>query len=146
MTDEIENLQADGYLPIVTLQYAEDYTAYPSAQMAADFQMLASAGAVIVNGSQAHTPKMMAFQDDSFLHYGLGNLFFDQMEVYYNDVYLSGTRDEFIDRLIFYDGELISIELLSALLEDYARPRPMTAVERSVFLSRIFSTASDFNE
>jgi poly-gamma-glutamate synthesis protein (capsule biosynthesis protein) len=68
------------------------------------------------------------------------------MEVYYNDVYLSGTRDEFIDRLIFYDGELISIELLSALLEDYARPRPMTAVERSVFLSRIFSTASDFNE
>jgi len=146
MTDEIENLQADGYLPIVTLQYAEDYTAYPSAQMAADFQMLADAGAVIVNGSQAHTPKMMAFQDDSFLHYGLGNLFFDQMEVYYNDVYLSGTRDEFIDRLIFYDGELISIELLSALLEDYARPRPMTAVERSVFLSRIFSTASDFNE
>jgi poly-gamma-glutamate synthesis protein (capsule biosynthesis protein) len=146
MTDEIENLQADGYLPIVTLQYAEDYTAYPSAQMAADFQMLASAGAVIVNGSQAHTPKMMAFQDDSFLHYGLGNLFFDQMEVYYNDVYLSGTRDEFIDRLIFYDGELISIELLSALLEDYARPRPMTAVERSVFLSRIFSIASDFNE
>ena len=146
LIEEIEKLQADGYLPIVTLQYAEDYTDYPSAQMIADFQMLAEAGAVVVNGSQAHTPKMMSFQDDSFLHYGLGNLFFDQMEVFYNNVFLSGTRDEFIDRLIFYDGELISIELLSALLEDYARPRPMTETERSAFLTRIFFTASDFIE
>jgi poly-gamma-glutamate synthesis protein (capsule biosynthesis protein) len=145
MTKEIQRLKEDGYLPIVTLQYAEDYTSYPSMQMAADFQMLADAGAVVVNGSQAHTPKMMAFQGESFLHYGLGNLFFDQMEVYYNDVYLSGTRDEFIDRLTFYDGDLISIELLTALLEDYARPRPMNTSEREDFLSRIFLTALEFD-
>ena len=145
MTKEIQRLKEDGYLPIVTLQYAEDYTSYPSVQMAADFQMLADAGAVVVNGSQAHTPKMMAFQGESFLHYGLGNLFFDQMEVYYNDVYLSGTRDEFIDRLTFYDGDLISIELLTALLEDYARPRPMNTSEREAFLSRIFLTALEFD-
>ena len=146
MTDEIQKLKDDGYLPIVTLQYAEDYTDYPGAQMVSDFKKLADAGAVVVNGSQAHTPKMMSFYGNSFLHYGLGNLFFDQMEVYYNDVYLSGTRDEFIDRLIFYDNELISVELLTALLEDYARPRPMTQIERDAFLSRIFSTAIKFDQ
>ncbi len=146
MVDEIEKLITDGFIPIVTLQYAEDYTAYPSSQMAVDFQKLADAGAAVVNGSQAHTPKMMSFHGDSFLHYGLGNLFFDQMQVYYNDVYLSGTRDEFIDRLIIYDGKLISIELLTALLEDYARPRPMTPSERTAFLRRIFSTAVDFDQ
>jgi len=146
MVEEIGRLKEEGYLPIVTMQYAEDYTDYPSGQMVSDFEMLADAGAIVVNGSQAHTPKMMDFKGESFLHYGLGNLFFDQMEVYYNDVYLPGTREEFIDRLFFYDGELISIELLTAILEDYARPRPMTEAERASFLSRIFSTAIDFRK
>ena len=143
---EIERLRSEGYLTIVTLQYAEDYTARPSAQMIADFQRLADAGAVVVNGSQAHTPKIMTFYKDSFLHYGLGNLFFDQMEVYSGDTLLAGTRDEFLDRLTFYDGELVSVELLTAKLEDYARPRPMTGVEREAFLSRIFSLAKDYQE
>ncbi len=144
MIEEIENLKAEGYLPIVTMQYAEDYTDYPSGKMVSDFEMLANAGAVVVNGSQAHTPKMMTFKGESFIHYGLGNLFFDQMEVYYGDVYMPNTREEFLDRLVFYDGELISIELLTAMLEDYARPRPMTESERTSFLSRIFSTAANF--
>lgn len=144
MIEEIENLKAGGYLPIVTMQYAEDYTDYPSGKMVSDFEMLANAGAIVVNGSQAHTPKLMAFKGESFIHYGLGNLFFDQMEVYYGDVYMPNTREEFIDRFVFYDGELISIELLTAMLEDYARPRPMTGSERTSFLSRIFSTAINF--
>ena len=146
LVEEISRLKAEGYLPIVTLQYAEDYTARPSAQMIADFQRLADAGATVVNGSQAHTPKIMTFYQESFLHYGLGNLFFDQMEVYSGDVLLSGTRDEFLDRLVFYNGDLISIEFLTALLEDYARPRPMTEAEREAFLARIFSLAIDTQE
>jgi poly-gamma-glutamate synthesis protein (capsule biosynthesis protein) len=146
LVEEIGRLKSEGYLPIVTLQYAEDYTARPSAQMIADFQRLADAGTVVVNGSQAHTPKIMTFYNESFLHYGLGNLFFDQMEVYSGDVLLSGTRDEFLDRLVFYDGDLLSVELLTTKLEDYARPRPMTRAEREAFLSRIFSLAIDYLE
>jgi len=138
METEIQQLHSEGYLPIVTLQYAEDYTGYPGPQMVKDFTMLADFGAIVVNGSQAHTPKIMTFYEDSFLHYGLGNLFFDQMHVYYSDVLMQGTREEFIDRLVFYDGKLISIELLTAMLEDYARPRPMTVSERESLLSRIF--------
>jgi poly-gamma-glutamate synthesis protein (capsule biosynthesis protein) len=141
MIDQIQQLTDQGFLPIVTLQYIEDYTAYPSEQMVSHFHDLAQAGAVVVNGSQAHTPKIMVFEDESFLHYGLGNLFFDQMEIYYNDTYLPGTRDEFLDRLVFYDGRLIGVELLTAKLEDYARPRPMTLDEREAFLSRIFQYA-----
>ncbi len=137
----IADLRLKGYLPVVTVQYAEDYTGYPSAQMEADFSALAQAGAVVVNGSQAHTPKIMVFEGETFIHYGLGNLFFDQMAVYYSDTLMPGTRDEFIDRLIFYDGQLISVELLTAKLEDYARPRPMTPEERVALLSRIFEYA-----
>lgn len=144
--ETIAEVRAEGYLPIVTLQYAEDYTAVPSAQMIADFQALADAGAVVVNGSQAHTPKIMTFYNGSFLHYGLGNLFFDQMNVYYGETYMPNTRDEFIDRLVFYDNRLVSVELLTAELEDYARPRPMTDAEREAFLDRIFNAAQGYLE
>lgn len=146
MLNEIRTLRAEGYLPVVTLQYIEDYTAYPSTQMEADFQRLAEAGAVMVSGSQAHTPKTMVFYEGSFLHYGLGNLFFDQMEVYYSGILMQGTREAFINRLIFYNGELMSIELLTTMLEDYARPRPMTTLERNALLSRIFQIAIDSYE
>jgi poly-gamma-glutamate synthesis protein (capsule biosynthesis protein) len=140
----IKNALSEGFLPIVTIQYIEDYSAIPSAQMESDFLRLAEAGAVVVNGSQAHTPKIMGFHQNSFVHFGLGNLFFDQMEVYYQDILMEGTRDEFINRLVFYDNRLVSVELLTAKLEDYARPRPMSPAEREAFLSRIFDLADDY--
>lgn len=146
LLDAIAEVRGEGYLPIVTLQYNEDYTAVPSTQMIADFQSLVDAGAVVVNGSQAHTPKIMTFYKDGFIHYGLGNLFFDQMNVYYGETYMPNTRDEFIDRLVFYDNRLISVELLTAELEDYARPRPMSEAEREAFLSRIFDAAAGYLE
>jgi len=57
---------------------------------------------------------------------------------------MEGTRDEFIDRLVFYNNRLVSVELLTSKLEDYARPRPMTLEERDAFLSRIFNLALDY--
>lgn len=140
----IQQSLKEGYLPIVTLQYNEDYSAIPSAQMEADFLRLAEAGAVVINGSQAHTPKIMGFHQTSYLHFGLGNLFFDQMAVYYQDILMEGTRDEFIDRLVFYDNRLVSVVLLTAKLEEYARPRPMASEERKAFLSRIFNLAYEY--
>ncbi|NMB86938.1 MAG: hypothetical protein GYA17_01185, partial [Chloroflexi bacterium] len=65
---------------------------------------------------------------------GLGNLFFDQM-----DIPVVGTRREFLDRHVFYDGRYISTQLLTAMLEDYARPRPMTAEERTQMLQDAFA-------
>ncbi|MCS7010037.1 MAG: CapA family protein, partial [Anaerolineales bacterium] len=92
------------------------------------------AGAVIVSGSHSHFPQYMEFYGDSFIHYGLGNLFFDQM-----DYPAVGTRREFADRYVIYDGRLISIELLTFMLEDYARPRRMTPSERRQFLYEVFT-------
>lgn len=141
MVNTIQRLRQDGYLPIVTFQYYEDYSNDASPQMKADFRRMAEAGAVIVNGSQAHTPKEMEFLDGALLHYGLGNLFFDQMSVTINGVTYTQTRNEFIQRHVMYDGRYISTQLLTAVLEDWARPRPMTPYERQVFLSEIFSVS-----
>ena len=133
---EIARLRSEGYLPIVTFQYFEYYTPIPTDQEESTFRGMAEAGARIVNGSQAHLPQAMEFYIGAFIHYGLGNLFFDQM-----DTPVTGTRREFIDRHVFYAGKYISTELLTAMLEDYARPRPMSEAEREQFLQDIFSVS-----
>ena len=113
----------EGYLPIVTFQHFEYYTYKPQPDQERDFRAAAQAGAVIVSGSQAHQPQGMEFLGDHFIHYGLGNLFFDQYDV------SAATRQAFIDRHVFYAGRYIGVELLPIVFVDYARPRPMTPEE-----------------
>lgn len=143
MVDEIQNLKSEGILPIATFQYYEDYYNFAETHHWRDYGLIAEAGAVIVNGSQAHRPKAMAFIGETLVDFGLGNLFFDQMG--YTDMYgnnLQQVRWEKIQRHTFYDGRLLSTELLTAILEDYAQPRPMTPEERFVFLLEIFTASN----
>jgi hypothetical protein len=135
MTHTISDLRARGYVVITTFQYYEYYSPEARPWQQDDFRLMAEAGASIVSGSQAHFAQVMEFDGDAFIHYGLGNLFFDQMgEV----PEIRGIRREFLDRHILYDGRYISTELLTAMLEDYSRPRPMTVAERSGFLEEYF--------
>jgi hypothetical protein len=127
----VRQLREQGIIPIVTLQYQEYDQFEPTPLQMADFRSMVDAGAVIVSGSQAHHPQTFEFHNGTFIHYGLGNLFFDQMQwVEY--------RREFLDRHVFYDGRHVSTEVFTALLEDYARPRPMTPEERDAFLTDVF--------
>lgn len=134
MEPEIRSLADDGKIVVVTLQYYENYSHVPNDQQSIDFQRLSDAGAIVVSGSQAHMPQIMQPASDRWIHYGLGNLFFDQM-----DRPVEGTREEFLDRFIFYQGKLLQVELITAILEDYSQPRLMTSDEREEFLTRIFS-------
>lgn len=133
---QIQSLRDQGFLPVVTLQHTEVYQSPASETQQRDFRRLAKAGAVILSGSQAHFPQALEFYHGAFIHYGLGNLFFDQM-----DIPVPGTRREFLDRHVFYQGKHINTQLLTAMLEDYARPRPMTDEERAEFLREIFSAS-----
>ena len=130
---ELGRLRADGYLVVMTFQYNEIYQMKPSEGQARDFRRALAAGATIVSGSQAHFPQTYEFQSSGFIHYGLGNLFFDQM-----DIPVEGTRRELLDLHVFYAGRHISTVIRTAMLEDYARPRPMTVEERTHFLQDIF--------
>ncbi len=141
LTAEIGQVHSQGYLPIVTFQYKEGYSPMVMPWQSNDFRKAAAAGAVIVSGSQAHAPLEMEFYQGAFIHYGLGNLFFGQMGNQPPNPGMSpqpAQRYEFIDRHVIYDGRYISTELLTAMLEDYARPRPMTADERAAFLTAYF--------
>ena len=136
LTQKINQLKAEGYVVISTFQWNESYDAIPSPSQQDDFRLMADSGASIVSGSQAHYAQAMEFRNDSFIHYGLGNLFFDQMG---DQAWMPrGIRREFFDRYVIYDGRFISTELITALLEDYSRPRLMTEQERTGFLQEYF--------
>jgi poly-gamma-glutamate synthesis protein (capsule biosynthesis protein) len=135
MAGEVARLHSAGYLPIVTFQHFEYYTYQAQPDQKRDFRAMAEAGAVIVSGSQAHQPQALEFDQGALVHYGLGNLFFDQYEV------SEATRQGFIDRHIFYAGRYISTELLPILFVDYARPRPMTAEEHDQLLKTVFKAS-----
>ncbi|MFQ5616106.1 MAG: CapA family protein, partial [Anaerolineales bacterium] len=130
---ETARLTREGYLVIATFQHFEYYSYTAPPNMQADFRGMAEAGAVIVSGSQAHHPHALEFWDGALLHFGLGNLFFDQYGL------SPGTDEGFIDRHVFYDGRHISTELLAIVFVDYARPRPMTAGERAALLRVVFA-------
>lgn len=131
---QITQLKEEGYLVLATLQYQEYYHYQPTAQQAADFARVAAAGATAVSGSQAHHAQGFAFHDGAFIHYGPGNLFFDQMEQL-------GTRQTLIDQYVVYDGRLLSVQLWSGLIENYARPREMTPAERQQLLQTLFQAS-----
>ncbi len=133
---EVRRLKEAGYLTIVTFQYFELVDPRPQPAQTRDFRRMADAGAIIVSGSQAHLPQAMELRNAGFIHYGLGNLFFDQMDTPWPD-----TKDEFLDRHIFYNGKYLGVELLTARLVEWVKPRPMTASERETMLRRIFAVS-----
>jgi len=136
---QIDELKAQGYIVIFTFQHEECYSPGPCYTHEESFRRVADEGATIVSGSQAHFPHIMEFRGDSFIHYGLGNLFFDQMTyILPSSEVIDETRREFYDRHVFYYGRYLGTELLTAMLEDYSRPRRMTADERAAFLSDYF--------
>ena len=134
---EIRRLRAEGYQVIVNIQHKEYFTYTAQPLLVEDFGRLAAAGANIVSGTQAHQPHGFAFEQGAFLHYGLGNLFFDQ----YNFCADGGCNNAFIDQHIFYDGRHISAELIPIRFVDMARVRLMTPEEKARFLPVIFAAS-----
>ena len=137
MVSTIQELRAEGYLVIATFQHDEVYTWQPEPNMIADFRQLAEAGAVIVSGSQAHQPHIFEFWNGSFVHYGLGNLFFDQLG-WYDD-----SDKAFIDRHVFYDGKYLGVELLTTQFFNWSTPTWMTPEARAELLTRLLDYSQD---
>lgn len=128
---EIPDLSEQVDVLIVTVQYVEVEDYLPSNQQYVDFHRIANLGADVVIGTQAHKPQTFEFYrtqrgDVAFIHYGLGNLFFDQP--------FWGNQRFFMDTLYIHEGQLRSTELFTGIIEDAARPRMMTPNERENFL------------
>ena len=133
---EITKAVASGAVVFATLQYNEqplgEYSYETAKSQADDFARLVDAGASVVSGSQGHSVQGFGLRGNAFLHYGVGNLFFDQMQAI-------NLRQNFIDRYLVYNNKLISVELLAAVRDVPAQPRPMTPPEKRDLLKMLFA-------
>ncbi len=134
LSKEIPRLKTVANVVIMGIQYQEYYQYDAPSDQVEFFKKYADLGANLVMGSQAHQPQGFNFTGRSFIHYGYGNLFFDQMDSL-------PTRQMFADKVIIYNGRHISTVLFTGLIEDYSRPRPMTPAERAAFLQVIFKAS-----
>ncbi|NSW51623.1 MAG: CapA family protein [Anaerolineae bacterium] len=132
LSAQIQSVTDEGYLPIITIQHKEYDQPTPTQEIITDFHFLADQGAAVIIGSQAHQPQTFDFSTPAFIHYGLGNLFFDQ----YNEG--ANYRDAFIDRLTVYENHLVNVSLTTTVFIDWAKPRLMDETERINFLNRIY--------
>jgi len=138
--ETVQQLSQQVDIVSVELQFEETYNPWPTEEQIREFRALHEAGADIVTGVQSHVPQAVepygAHEPGgpAIILYGLGNLFFDQMQSW-------ETRTGLIARHTIYQGRLLSTELLTTVLEDYAQPRWATPQERAEILQTIFEAA-----
>lgn len=132
--NEIKRLKEQGCNVIFTFQYEESYSYSPLDMQVEDFRAMRDAGADIVNGSQAHQPMGFEITKEGLICYGLGNLFFDQMQSL-------GTRQGIIARHIFYNGKHISTQLIPTIIDDYCQPRLMNETEKKELLRSLYEAS-----
>jgi poly-gamma-glutamate synthesis protein (capsule biosynthesis protein) len=136
LTKTLSQTKAD--VKIMSVQYTEYDQLWPVTAHRENFMRLAELGADVVIGTQSHQPQTFMLYGDKFIHFGLGNLFFDQLEIQ--------QKKFFIDRLAVYNGNVINVTLLTGQIEDAARPRLMTEAERTKFLSTMLYLSQTTNK
>lgn len=140
LLDSIRTLAQEVDVVAVELQFEETYNPWPTPAQVSEFRELRAAGAEIVTGVQSHVPQALepyGYLDQGgpgMIVYGLGNFFFDQMWSW-------ETRTELYARHTIYNGHVISTEILTGVLEEYAQPRWATPEERASILQSIFAAA-----
>lgn len=139
--EAIASLKTQVDVVIVSLQQEEIEDYKPSAVQQYDFRQIADWGADVVIGTAAHKPQIYEFYatergSTAVLHYGPGNLFFDQP--------FWGNSRFIMDTLYLYDGRLMTTEIFPGIIEEAGRPRLMTPEEQTNFLYFMFVQQNGF--
>jgi poly-gamma-glutamate synthesis protein (capsule biosynthesis protein) len=136
LSETLARLKREVDVVVLTVQQREVEEYRPLPEHEAQFRRYAQWGADVVLGTAPHKPQTFEFVGQSFIHYGLGNLYFDQP--------FWGNMRFFMDTLLVYDGRWVGMELFAGIIEDNVRPRLMTPEERANFLFFMFRQQNGF--
>jgi len=134
MVAQIKALHPQVEVLAVAFHWGAEYVSIPQAApgVAEDdpveiAHLAVDAGADLIIGNHPHWVQAVELYKGKFIAYAHGNFIFDQMWSY-------ETRVGVIGRYTFYDDQLIGVEFIPTLIEDYAQPRPLEGAERQVVL------------
>ena len=133
---ELAQARKEADVVFLDMQADETYEYQPNATNIALFRDAIQNGADIVTGVQAHQPQAVEFTPNGkkMILYGLGNLFFDQMQS-------DNVRQGLVVRHTIYNGRVIQTELLPTLLENFVQPRWATPEESKEILGLVFDAS-----
>ncbi len=134
--NELKEARENADVVFLDMQSEETYQYKPYAGNVEKFRDGIANGADVVTGVQAHQPQAMEFTEDGkkIILYGLGNLFFDQMQS-------DNVRQGLVVRHTIHNGKLIQTELLPTLLYDYVQPRWATPAQAQTILDLVFGAS-----
>ncbi len=133
---ELAEARANADVVFFDMQGDETYQYEPNGNNREMFRDALANGADVVTGVQAHQPQAVEFSPDGkqIILYGLGNLFFDQMQS-------DNVRQGLVVRHTIHNGKLIQTELLPTLLYDYVQPRWATPDQANTILDLVFGAS-----
>lgn len=141
LKNDIEEARKVVDVVVVTFQFQECYS-YPSSDVIYPicykplsypdqkkvFREAADFGADIVVGTQAHQPQTFELYNGKVIYYGLGNLFFDQIN-------WIGTRQGLILSHYIYKGRLLQTRVSTTLYDNDMKPYVTTGKDRELLLN-----------
>lgn len=113
---EIEEARAAADVVVVQYHWGNEYTRQPSSNQRRLAQLAIDAGADLILGNHPHWWQPLELYQGKVIMYSHGNFVFDQM-------WSLETRQGLVGKYVFYDDQLIAIEFLPVLIEDYGQPR-----------------------
>ncbi len=131
LRDTLPVLAAEHDLVLTTVHFQEYESYTPTSQQRSFYRRLAEYGADVVIGTAEHKAMIFEFYparrgETVFIHYGLGNLLFDQE--YW------GNMRFFLDTLYIYAGQLLTVEIFPGIIDNQARPRLLKGEDQFNFL------------
>ena len=134
MVEQIEALRPEVDVLAVAYHWGAEYVSLPAAapgvaedDPVAIAHLAIDAGADLVIGNHPHWVQAVEVYEGGYIAYAHGNYIFDQMWSY-------ETRVGVIGKYTFYDDQLIAVEYVPTLIENWAQPAPMLGEERQAVL------------
>ena len=93
-------------------------------------------GADVVIGNHPHWVQAVEVYKGKFIAYAHGNFIFDQMWSY-------ETRLSVVAKYTFYDRELVGVEFMPMIVENFAQPRPLEGAEGQAVLDTMAQASGD---
>ncbi|MBC8111818.1 MAG: CapA family protein [Verrucomicrobia bacterium] len=119
---------------IVSVQFSESDTYYPTSSQKRICKDLVDFGADVVYGSQAHQVQYVGFYKNKPVFYGLGNFMFDQ-------IHRIGVRQGFFLKNYFYKGKMVqSIPVFTMIDQTRRVAVPATTQEAKAIRKEIFKS------
>ncbi|MDP2860517.1 MAG: CapA family protein [bacterium] len=121
---------------IITYHWGVEYRDKPDDRQKYLGRFAIDAGADLVIGNHPHWIQPVEIYKDKLIAYAHGNFVFDQE-------WSLKTRQGVVGKYTFYDNQLIDVEYLPVLIENYGQPRFLTGNEKNTIIENMKAQSED---